>query len=334
MPATPNQRIKLLHLMKIMLEKTDENNPLTAGELSAELAAVGIKAERKTVYTDLDLLTLFGLDIEQRRGKDAGYYISSRQFELPELKLLVDAVQSSRFITEKKSGELIAKLSSLTSGEQAKQLRRQVFVAGRAKSFNEMAYYSVDAIHTAIDGEKKIAFRYFDYDAKKKRVYRKDGGTYTVTPITLCWDSDKYYLIAYSAEHDELRHYRVDRMSDAEMLDESADAFVRGRFDAAEHIRRVFGMYSGETVSATLSFDASLVNVILDYFGKDAAISAMDANRVEVRANVSVSPVFLGWMFQFGDRAEVTGPDSLRAAMLELIQANARQYKSQPVNNH
>jgi predicted DNA-binding transcriptional regulator YafY len=276
----------------------------------------------------LDVLTAFGLDIERRRGKDAGYYIASRQFELPELKLLVDAVQSSRFITEKKSGELIAKLASLTSCELAKQLRRQVFVAGRAKSFNETAYYSVDVIHAAIDGEKKIAFRYFDYDVKKRRVYRKNGGTYTVTPVTLCWDSDKYYLIAYSAEHGELRHYRVDRMSEAEMLDECADDFDRERFNAAEHIRRVFGMYSGETVCATLSFDVGLVNVILDYFGKDAAINALGEDRFEVVADVSVSPVFLGWMFQFGERAEIIAPDSLRSAMRGLIEANVEKYRS------
>jgi predicted DNA-binding transcriptional regulator YafY len=209
----------------------------------------------------------------------------------------------------------------------AKQLRRQVFVTGRAKSFNEAAYYSVDVIHAAIDGEKKIAFRYFDYDVKKRRVYRKNGGTYTATPVTLCWDSDKYYLVAYSAEHGELRHYRVDRMSEAEMLDEGADDFDRERFNAAEHIRRVFGMYSGETVSATLSFDMSLVSVILDYFGKDAAISATGGNRFEVVADVSVSPVFLGWMFQFGDRAEIIGPESLRSSMRGLIESNAEKYR-------
>ena len=327
MQALPQQRVKLLYLMKILLEKTDEDHPMTIGDLSTALAAYGIKAERKTMYSDLELLSLFGLDIEKQRSRSVGYYIASRQFELPELKLLVDAVSSSRFITEKKSQGLISKLSSLTSEAQAGQLRRQVFVAGRAKSFNELSYYSVDAIHAAINEKKKIAFKYFDYDAKMKRIYRKGGTLYQVTPLTLCWDNDKYYLIAYSAEHDELRHYRVDRIGDASTLDEPADVFSKKKFNVAGHIKRVFGMYGGETVSATLLFDEALVNNVLDQFGKDAIISAAPDGKVAVRANVSVSPVFLGWVFSFGGRAEITGPDSLIAAMRELVEANAEKYR-------
>jgi predicted DNA-binding transcriptional regulator YafY len=266
------------------------------------------------------------LDIETQRSKTTSYYIANRQFELPELKLLVDAVQSSRFITKKKSNELIAKLSSLTNEAQAKQLRRQVYVAGRAKSFNEMSYYSVDAIHTAINDRKKIAFKYFDYDVKKKRVYRKKAAMYVATPITLCWDNDNYYLIAYSADYDELRHYRVDRMSDTETLNEPADSFDNKKFNVADHIKRIFGMYSGDLVHATLSFDNSLVNVVLDYFGKDVALTAKDDGLFEVKADVSVSPVFLAWMFQFGDNAKIKAPESLLAAMRELLLANAQKY--------
>ncbi len=326
MPISPAHRAKLLYLTKALLEKTDENNPMTVSELSAELAGYGITVDRKTIYADLELLILFGLDIIKQRDKSVKYYIASRQFELPELKLLVDAVQSSRFITEKKSAELIAKLSSLTSAAQAKELRRQVYVSGRAKSFNEQGYYCVDTVHCAINNGRKITFKYFDYDVRKKRVYRKDGALYTVTPITLCWDSDKYYLVAYSAEHDELRHYRVDRMVETTELPETADAIDKARFDVPKHIKRVFGMYSGEIIRATLSFDASLINLILDHFGKDAILSAKEDGRVEVTADVSVSPVFLGWVFQFGNRAEIKAPDNLRTAMMELIEENTKQY--------
>jgi predicted DNA-binding transcriptional regulator YafY len=313
--------------MKALLEKSDENHPMTVSDLIAELAAYGISSERKTIYTDIEVLEMFGLDIVKERGKSIKYYIASRQFELPELKVLVDAVQSSRFITEKKSSELIAKLSSLTSAAQAKELRRQVHVTGRAKSFNESAYYCVDAIHSAINNAKKIRFRYFDYDYRKNRVYRKNGSIYTVTPITLCWDSDKYYLVAYSAEHDGLRHYRVERMDETAELEDDADKLDTERFDVGQHIKRSIGMYAGEPVKATLSFDESLVNIILDNFGKDTHITPKEKGRVEITADVSLSPVFLGWMLQFGDRAEIKAPDSLITAMCELIESHAKQYR-------
>ena len=328
MQTSAQQRIKLLYLMKILLDKTDENHPLTVNELSTELTAYGINVGRKTIYADLELLKLFNLDIEKQRGRSVGYYIASRQFELPELKLLVDAVQSSRFITEKKSKQLIDKLSSLTSQSQAGQLRRQVYVENRAKSFNELAYYSVDAIHNAINSKTKLAFKYFDYNAKKKRVYRKNGAIYQVTPVSLCWDNNKYYLIAYNAEHCKLRHYCVDRMSNATVLNEPADDFDKNKHNAVEHMKSIFGMYNGETVSATMVFDASLINNILDQFGKDVTITAIEDGKVEVKADVSAGPVFLSWIFQFGDRAEIKGPDSIIGAMRELLENTIKKYHS------
>jgi predicted DNA-binding transcriptional regulator YafY len=326
MSMSPNQRAKLLYLMKILLDKTDEQHPMTTAEIITELDKYDIKAERKSIYTDFEILQQFGLNIETQRSKTISYFIAHRQFELPELKLLVDAVQSSRFITEKKSEELIAKLSSLTSAPQAKQLQRQVYVAGRAKTMNETVYYSIDQIHAAINEGKKIAFRYFDYNANKKPVYRKDGENYITTPVTLCWSDDSYYMVAYSAKHDGLAHYRVDRMSDVSVLHEDADSFNRKKFNIADHIKRVFGMYSGELIRATLSFDNSLVNVVLDHFGKDVKLTAKSDGCFEISADVSVSPVLLAWMFQFGERAEIKEPESLIAAMRELIQANARKY--------
>ena len=326
MPMSPNQRAKLLYLAKTLLDKTDEQNPMTIGEIITELAAYDIKAERKSLYSDFELLRQFGLNIEIQRDTTTRYYIDIRQFELPELKLLVDAVQSSRFITEKKSSELIAKLSSLTSTAQAKQLNRQVYVAGRAKTMNETVYYSIDQVHSAVNESKQIAFRYFDYSADKKRVYRKDGEVYKTTPVTLCWSDDSYYLIAYSVKHDGLTHYRIDRMSDVSTLLDAADSFDRERFNVTEHIKRVFGMYSGELIRATLTFDNSLVNVVMDHFGKDVRLTAGKKGWFEVRVEVSVSPVFLAWMFQFGDRAEIKEPENLIAAMRELIEANARKY--------
>lgn len=327
MPSSPNQKMKLIYLMKILLERTDENNVLTIQELLVALAEYDIKAERKSIYTDMEMLRGYGLDIEMRQTKTFGYYVASRQFELPELKLLVDAVQSSRFITHKKSDELIKKLASLTSNAQAKQLRRQVFVADRPKAINESVYYNIDAIHIAINEGYKISFKYFDYDLSKKRAYRKDGELYSHTPLALCWNDDKYYLICHSAKYDNFTHYRVDRMSDVAVCEEKADKIDRNRFNISEHIKQVFGMFGGEVVNATLRFDNSLINTVLDRFGTGIVLKK-HGDTFDISVDVSESPVFLSWMVQFGTKAEIIAPDSLRAAMRKLIDDLRVKYNS------
>lgn len=329
MASSSNQKLKLLYLMKILLERTDVQAPMTIAEIVESLAGYDIKAERKSLYSDMKLLRQFGVDIEMQRGKTVGYYIAERQFELPELKLLVDAVQSCRFITKKKSEELIKKLSSLTSSQQAKQLRRQVFVADRAKTINETVYYSIDQIHHAIGEGKRIAFQYFDYDVKKKRVFRRQGELYLTTPVSLCWNNDNYYLIAYSAKYDDFTHYRVDRMSGVEVLDEDGDTFDKDKFNIVEHAKRAFGMYDGELVRAKLAFDKSLVNVVLDHFGKDVLMLPSTDGWFEISVHVSISPVFLAWVFQFGDCAEIKEPDSLIVAMRELAEKSIRRYSAE-----
>jgi len=310
--------MKLLYLMKILLERSDEEHPLTVQELVQALAEYDIRAERKSIYSDLELLRQYGLDIEMRQSKTFGYYIASRQFELPELKLLVDAVQSSRFITQKKSRELIGKLSSLTSKHHAKQLRRQVFSAERPKAINESVYYSIDTIHLAIEDGVKINFQYFDYDLSKSRVYRRDGAHYSLTPLALCWNDDNYYVVCYNAKYDDFNHYRIDRMSSVSLSPEKADKIDKGRFNVAEHMKRVFGMFGGERIRAKLRFDESLINTVLDRFGIDVPLRKADGG-FEVTVEISESPVFLSWMAQFGQRAEIIAPDSLREAMRTLM---------------
>ena len=247
-------------------------------------------------------------------------------------KLLVDAVQSSRFITQKKSTELIKKLSSLTSNEQAKLLRRQVYVADRAKTINETVYYSIDHIHCAINEHKKITFKYFDYDVNKNQVFRKQGKLYKVTPVTLCWNDDNYYLITYNGYYDNFTHYRVDRMSSVNALDEDSDQFDKSSFNIAEYAKRVFGMFDGEVVRARLSFDNSLVNVVLDHFGKDVRMLNAGEGWFDILADVSISPVFLAWMFTLGDSAVIKEPDSLITAMKGLIEKNSKQYSGNSGN--
>ncbi|GHU97403.1 hypothetical protein FACS1894208_12740 [Clostridia bacterium] len=320
MPRSSNQKAKQLYIARLLLERTDENNTLTADQIVSALAAYDIPAARRSVYDDIEALKLFGLDIEHRGGKDGGYFIANRDFELPELKLLVDAVQSCRFITEKKSSELIGKLSKLTSAEQAKQLNRQVYMSGRAKALNEKVYYNIDALHTAINAGKKISFKYFVYNTRKRQVFRRNGDAYIRSPVAMCWNDDNYYLITYSPKHDGDRFatYRVDRMAEVEVLEERADEYNRRQFKISDYVKRTFGMYSGEVTKATLAFDESLVSVVLDHFGGDTRLTKADDGRFTIYADVSSSPVFLGWIFQLGGKAEILEPESLRTAMLEL----------------
>ena len=320
MPRLSNHKMRLMYLAKILSERTDDNNVLTAQKIIDALAAFDISATRKTIYEDIEALRVYGMDIEMRHGKTGGYYVASRDFELPELKLLVDAVQSSRLVTGKKSSELIKKLSKLTSAAQAKQLNRQVYINGRAKALNETVYYTIDAIHAAINEGKKISFKYFDYNTRKKRVYRRDDKPYVRTPIAMCWNEDKYYLLTYSPYFsDPFATYRVDRMADVEIIGEKTDKYDKKSFSVAEYIRKTFGMYAGETVAAKLAFDDSLVSVVLDQFGSDVVITSIGGGRFTVSAEVSNSPVFLGWMFQLGDKAEIIEPESLREAMRKMI---------------
>ena len=327
MPRSSNQKLKPLYLMRILLERTDEDNLLTAKELCEALTSYDIPASRQSIYSDVETLQKYGVNIVLKPGKGGGYYVASRDFELAELKLLVDAVQSSRLITGKKSQVLIAKLSALTSTAQAKQLNRQVWVSGRAKTLNETVYYSIDAIYDAINDGKKIFFKYFDYNIKKKRVYRKNDQAYIRTPVAMCWNDDKYYLITYSPQHvDAFAAYRVDRMASVEIMDDDADAFDRKKFSIADYIKRTFGMYSGEIVRARLAFDESLVSVVLDHFGNDTTLTDIGGGRFSITAEVSNSPVFLGWIFQLGGKAEVLQPQGLRDAMREMIANVSRAY--------
>lgn len=328
MPSSPNQKMKILYLMKTLLERTDENNLLTIADIIAALAEYDIRAERKSIYTDMELLRKYGLNIESRKSKTVGYYIDAREFELPELKLLVDAVQSSRFITARKSNELIKKLSALASIYQAKELKRQVVMAERPKPLNEGIYYNIDAIHEAINEHRKVGFKYFDYNVDKKRVYRRNGEMYRQTPVALCWNDDRYYLICYSSKYDGFTHYRVDRMSNVEVCKDAADKFDKKQFNVAEHTKRVFGMFSGELLTARLRFDNSLVNSVLDKFGTDLPLYNC-GDQFEISVDVSNSPVFLSWVFQFGDKAEIIEPTDLRESMAMLVSKNANKYKVQ-----
>lgn len=327
MAKMQNQKAKLLHLMRYLLEETDDTHGVSTAQMIAHLASIGISSERKSLYNDLDTLREFGLDIIKLSGKPPLYAIGSRDFELAELKLLVDVVQSSRFITEKKSLSLIQKLENLAGKHGARQLQRQVFVRNRIKSMNESIYYNVDKIHEGITFGKQISFRYFDYSITKDKLYRRSGERYLVSPYALAWDDENYYLIAYEAQSGIVKHYRVDKMSDIETC--SAACEKSADFDGsklAEYAGKVFGMFAGVERKVRLRFDNHLAGAVIDRFGRDVIINSKDDGSFTVTVNVVVSPQFYGWLCGFGDEVQLLWPDDVRDDFISYVKKLLDKY--------
>ncbi len=334
MPKSPNQKMKPLLLQRILLERTDEDHGLTVPELIALLEEEGVAAERKSVYSDLQTLADFGLDIVKR--KESGkvvYYVGARTFELPELKLLVDAVQSSRFITHKKSNQLIQKVEGFASRYQAQQLQRQVFVANRVKTMNESIYINVDKIYEAIAANRCITYRYLDWAFRDgaaggyEKQFRRQGKTYRISPWSLCWADERYYMIGFDSEAGLIKHYRVDKMLGIALTDEPRDGQEHfEHFDMAVYTRQVFGMFGGNEQTVTLRFENRLLGVVLDRFGEDVPIRREDADTFQVRVRVAVSPQFLSWVFSFGGGARIVSPAAVADTMREQLASVMKQY--------
>ena len=330
MAKSSNQKLKMLFLMKLFLERTDEKHALTLSEIMDELERAGISSERKSIYDDIDTLRQYGLDITVRRTKTTGYFVANRTFELPELKLLVDIVQSSKFITHKKSNQLIKKLESLTSTHQAKNLQRQVYVTNRVKTMNERIYSNVDSLHASISENRQISFKYFEYNIEKKKQYRNDGQAYIVSPYALSWVDENYYLIAHYPKNPEFTHFRVDRMTDIKLLQETRRELkeISGEraLDVAEYSKKIFNMFGGEEEAVKLQFDNSLVNIVIDRFGKDVNLERADDEHFNVRVNVAVSSTFLAWVFQFGDKVKVLSPANVVVRFKEMLGGQLKKY--------
>ncbi len=331
MSKSTNQKTKLLHLCRILLLRTDEEHPLTVPQLIEELARQDIKAERKSIYDDLEALRLFGLDIQSRKGKTPGWFVGGREFQLPEVKLLMDAVQSSRFITQKKSDALIRKLEGLASIHQAGQLQRQVYVSGRIKVMNESIYYNVDKLHAAIAGQKAISFKYFDYDIGRKKVFHHDGKRYVVSPYGLIWNSENYYLVAFDHCHQELRHYRVDKMT--EIVVTSLDREGREQypdFQLAEYGQKHFGMYGGQEVKVTLRGRRDKAGLVWDRFGQDVILVPDGAEHFTVTLPVVISPQFFGWLLGLDGSSTLIGPKEAVAAYRRRLSATLEELSQPP----
>ncbi len=309
MAKSANQKRKLLILRDILHTETDEEHPLTLEQLRTMLESRGVQAERKSLYDDLEQLRLQGEDIVTVRDRSVRYYMGERAFDLPELRLLVDAVQSSRFITHRKSEALIRKLESLTSRHLAGRLHRQVTVSGRIKSMNESIFYNVDALQQAMTEDKTVQFRYFDWDMHKKRCLRREGAAYTASPWALLWDDENYYLVAYDAASDSMRHYRVDRMQSITLTENKRQgAEVFARLDMSVYTRGTFGMFGGQERPVTLRCEAGMAGVMLDRFGPDTTWIPQEEG-FTVQVPVVVSPQFFGWLAGLSGAVMVVDPD-------------------------
>ena len=309
MPKSINQKAKLLYIQKFLLEETDENHSLTVNQIITKLASYGISAERKSIYDDIETLRNFGVDIICIRSRSNSYFIGERSFQLPELKLLVDAVEASKFITGKKTMELIKKLEGCTSKYQASSLHRQVIVKDRIKNMHESIYYNVDKLHQAIADKKQISFKYMEWTIDKDEKFRKNGVKYVENPCSLCWDNDNYYLITFNSKHQKNLLYRVDRMAEVTILDTACEGCEKSKsFDLVSHAQKHFGMYGGEVTNVEMQFDKSLTGVIIDRFGKDVEIKKADDNNFTICVDIAVSPVFFGWLMSLGTKGKVLGP--------------------------
>ena len=322
------QRLKLLYLIKIFSEDTDEEHMLTLPQIIDKLNAYGVSAERKTLYQDFDLLRYFGFDIIGVQARRNYYYhIGSRRFELPELKLLVDSVQSAKFITNKKSNALIRKLEGMVSKYEARQLQRQVIISGRVKAMNESIYFNVDKLHEAIGAGCQIRFKYYRWNLKTEMELRKDGAWYQVSPWGLMWDDENYYLVGYDAEDKKIKHYRVDKMLRISVVDKKREGKEQFRaFDMPRYTKSLFGMYGGEERLVTLEAENGMVGVLIDRFGKEIPVKKIDDSHFRTTVNVAISNQFLGWVMAMGGGIKIVGPDSVVERMKKEIGLLRRLY--------
>ena len=328
MPKGANSKLKLYYLAQIMLERTDEDHYITMPEIMAALGEYDITADRKTIYADLRDLEQLGIEVEgETVGNRYHYHVISRTFEVAELKLLVDAIQSSKFITERKTNTLIRKLEKLVSKYDAMKLQRQVYVSGRIKTMNESIYYTIDAIHHAISENKKIKFQYFQWNVKKEMELRHEGAYYHISPWGLSWDDENYYLVGYDSEADIIKHYRVDKMLHIQVSEESREGKeVVKQLDMADYAKKSFGMYGGEEQTVKLLVKNDLAGVMIDRFGKDIMLIPADKEHFTVNVDVQVSGQFLGWIISLGKDVKIVSPDRVVEKMKKEIERLTGQY--------
>lgn len=320
-------KLKVLYLMKILYERTDENHAITMEEILKSLESYGITAERKGIYSDFELLESFGIEIlKEQHDKNFFYKIASKNFELAELKLLVDSVQSAKFISEHKSNELIKKIEGLASKYEASELQHQVFVTERVKTTNERVYYNIDAIHNAITSNSQISFKYFSWDVNKEPVCRHSGKTYKESPWAMTLAEENYYLVCFDAD-EGIKYFRVDKMKEINVLNSPREGKKEfDHFDIADYSKKRFRMYDGPEKKVRLLCENGFANVIIDRFGKEVMLRPTDDSHFEVNVEVAISPQFYAWVMAMGEGVKIVGPDEVVAEVREMIERLKETY--------
>lgn len=330
MAGNKSSKVVLLYIYRILLEETDEQHPLTPQQLIDRLRDYGYECERKSVYRHIEALTEFGLDILRSDAQPRGYYVASRDFELPELRLLIDAVQSSHFISFKKSEELIEKLGSLASVSEMRQIKKGLHMRGINKTDNERVYYTLDALYRAIAANRRVSFRYFEYTPAKDRRYRNDGEPYVVSPYAIVWDDEKYYLHAYHEKYDAISSFRVDRMEETAVTDRPRlKTKEYASYDPSERSKTAFDQFGGETVRVVAEFDNKLAGAVIDRFGSSVEMYPTDDGHFAAHCHVEVSPRFLSWLFGFGTMVKVCSPRALVDRYVAELDSVKGQYKDE-----
>lgn len=317
------RKVKLLKLLDLLRQNTDEDHPMSTTQLFSALSEMGIPCDRRTISQDIITLNDLGYEIMSvMRGHDKCYYVEDRSFSIPELKILIDAVHASSFITEKKSEELISKIAALAGTHRAEVLKRNMVCFNTRKHSNERIFYNVDDLEDAILRQKKVLFRYFDLDENGKRVYRRDGHRYVVEPIALVFNEDNYYLTCYSSRHDSTSNYRIDRMDAVEVLQENCcEKAIALREQVATYTEQAFKMFGGKIEDIVLEFDRSLIGVVYDRFGEGTKMMNTSDSKCIASVRVQISPVFWGWLFQFAGQMNVISPAHIVTKYYELVKS-------------
>ncbi len=327
MPKRENQKQKLFRLIEILMRETDEEHGLSMPEIISRLDEYGISAERKSIYDDFMTLAELGFEVSHTQTRPPKYKLETRIFEIAELKMLVDAIQASKFITASKSREIIGKLEIFAGAHRSRELSRQVYVEDRIKTVNPSSIYSIDAIHTAINEDKKLSFKYFDYNGEKKKIFRHNGEAYVVSPCALLWDDEKYYLVAYDEKEDIIKNFRVDKMQDTLVLD---DTRKRGgaldRFNPADYSRKIFGMYGGREELVTFECREKLAGAMIDRFGSDPVFHKTDFG-FKFSMRVMVSPTFFAWVLGFGEDMRIISPENVKDELRDSLKRVLEYYQ-------
>lgn len=329
MARNENGKQKLIRLIDILVRNTDEDHGLTIAEIIDKLSEYGIAAERKSLYNDFFILEEMGIPVSRTKAKQTRYYIESFLFELAELKMLVDAVQASKFITAKKSRDIISRLERFTSVHRSKELLRQVYVEDRIKTANPAAVYTIDTVHTAINSDTRLSFHYFEYDSEKKKKFRHGGEAYFVSPLALIWSEENYYLVAYEEASEKIKHFRIDKMLDVKLVAERRSKNdITEKFDPSAYPRKSFGMYGGREELVTLECRERLAGIMIDRFGTEPTFHKTEFG-FKFSVRVMVSPTFLAWVMGFGDEMKVIAPISVKENIRELLIKTAAFYSEE-----